>query len=275
MSIKNLIQRHPATSYFITAFTISWLGAFLLVASKLLSGQPIAKMDGILMFPIMIIGSATSSIILTAITEGKTGLRNLQARMGKWKVPVKWYLIELLIPPCLIMIVLLLLKNFVSPTFAPHFFLLGLLFGIPAGFLEEIGWTGFAFPKLLLRYSFLKASIILGIMWGLWHLPVIDFLGAASPHGYYLFPFGLSFIAAMTAVRVLICWIYTHTRSILLAQFMHMVSTGSLVIFGPSEVSSAQETLWYGLYAILLWATVLIVFVLKRKKDTKGFETIK
>ncbi len=261
MSLKNLIQKYPVSCYFIMAFTISWLGAFIVVAPKLLSGQPIPKMDGILMFPVMIIGPAVAGITLTAVTDGKTGIRNLRSRMVKWKVSVKWYLIALLIPPCLIIIVLLFLKNFVSAAFTPNLFPFGILFGVPAGFFEEIGWTGYAIPKMLREQSVIKTGIFLGFIWGLWHLPVIDFLGAASPHGQYWLPFAASFILAMIAVRVIIVWVYSNTSSILLAQFIHVISTGSLVVLGPNAVSAAQEALWYLLYAALLWIIVLIIWM--------------
>jgi uncharacterized protein len=267
MAFKNFTQKHPAATYFITAFTISWLGAFILVAPKLINKQPIPKMDGILMFPIMLIGPVAAAIILTASVEGSTGIRNLFSKMGKWKVPVKWYVTALIIPPCLIMITLLILKNFVSPVFKPNLFYLGFLFGIPAGFFEEIGWTGYAFPKLRLQQNFIKASVILGFFWGLWHFPVIDFLGAASPDGTYLLPFFISFIAILTAIRVLIAWIYSNTKSILLAQFMHAVSTGCLAMLGPSGLSPEQETSWYALYAIMLWITILLIFRVKYKKN--------
>ncbi|PJJ74798.1 CAAX prenyl protease-like protein [Thermoflavifilum aggregans] len=270
MRFKDYIQRHSATCYFITTFIISWLGAFILVASKLFNNEPINKTDGILMFPIMLIGPSAASIILTGFVEGKTGLRNLMSRIVKWKVPVKWYFLAFLIPPCLIMIVLLFLMNTVSNEFAPNFFFLGLVFGIPAGFFEEIGWTGYAFPKMRLKMSFMQTSIILGFIWGLWHLPVIDFLGAASPHGRYLLPFGLAFIVAMAAMRVIISWIYSNTLSVLLAQLTHAVSTGSLVFFGPNALSSGKETLWYSLYAILLWFAVLIISRLKIKRNTNA-----
>jgi membrane protease YdiL (CAAX protease family) len=266
MNLKKFIQRYPASCYFVITFTISWLGAFIVVAPKIISREPVPKMDGILMFPIMILGPAAASIILTAITEGKEGLRNLFSRMTKWKVPGKWYLIAFLISPCLIMTVLLLLTGFVSPAFTPNFFPFGLLFGIPAGFFEEIGWTGFAFPQMRLSLSFTKSGIILGFLWGLWHLPVIDFLGAASPHGEYWLPFALSFIVAMAAIRIIIVWIYTNTNSVLLAQLLHMISTGSLVLLGPSKVTPGQEALWYAYYAIALWITVLIIFSLNNRK---------
>src|SRR5215470_13733430 len=108
------------------------------------------------------------------------------------------------------------------------------LFGIPAGFFEEIGWTGFAFPKMHLKQSIIKAGVVLGFLWGFWHLPVIDFLGAATPHGKYLLPFLLAFIAVLIGIRLLIVYVYSNTESILLAQVMRIASTGSLVTFGPA-----------------------------------------
>lgn len=267
MTPKKFAQQYNALTYFILTFTISWLGAFIVVAPKLVHGQPIQKMDGIVMFPIMLIGPVSSSIILTRLNEGKTGLRNLISRIRKWKVPFKWYFIAIIIPPSLILIALVFLKTFVSPIFTPNFFVLGILFGLPAGFFEEIGWTGYAFPKLQLKMTSIRSSILLGFIWGLWHLPVIDFLGAASPHGKYLIPFALSFIFAMAAIRVIICWIYANTKSILLAQLMHVISTGSLVVLGPYAVSPGQETLWYMLYAALLWIVVLAFNILKYMRN--------
>ena len=60
-------------------------------------------------------------------------------------------------------------------------------------------------------------------------------------------------------MRVLICWIYSNTDSVLAAQLMHISSTGSLVIFSAPRVSAAQEALWYGLYGITLWVVVAII----------------
>jgi membrane protease YdiL (CAAX protease family) len=266
MNFKNLTQKYPISTYFITTFIISWLGAFILIAPKLFSRQAISTTDGILMFPVMIVGPVAASIILTKMNEGKTGIRNLGSRMGKWKVPVKWYLLALITPPLLILITLIFLKTFIASAYTPNFFALGFLFGIPAGFLEEIGWTGYAFPKMRMKYSFVKTSVLLGFIWGLWHLPVIDFLGAASPHGKYVILFAFAFISAMAAIRVIISWIYLKTNSIILAQLMHAVSTSSLVIFGPNLVSPAQESLWYMLYAGFLWITIFIFAYAKRQK---------
>jgi membrane protease YdiL (CAAX protease family) len=167
----------------------------------------------------------------------------------------------LLIPPSLILAVLYNMKAFVSPIFSPGSFLLGIGFGIPAGFLEEIGWTGYAFPKMCGKLSPFGAAIVLGLLWGFWHLPVIDFLGTTTPHGRSLALYFLGFVAAMTAMRVLIGWVYINTQSVTIAQLMHASSTASLVVFSPPRITAAQEALWYLVYAFALWVTVSLVVI--------------
>jgi len=63
----------------------------------------------------------------------------------------------------------------------------------------------------------------------------------------------------MTAMRVLIGWIYVNTKSVFLAQLMHVVSTGSLVVLSPPRATAGQETAWYLVYAAALWTVVMIV----------------
>jgi hypothetical protein len=72
----------------------------------------------------------------------------------------------------------------------------------------------------------------------------------------------------MTAMRVLIGWIYTNTKSVVLAQLMHASSTGSLVIFSPGGVTAGQETMWYAVYAVALWLVVGMVAALYGKRLT-------
>jgi len=215
-------------------------------------------MTGILMFPVMLLGPSLAGIVLTRIVNGKSGLRVLFSQMCRVRVPLGWYT-ALLLPPVLILTVLLFLQRFVSPVYAPNRFFVGILFGIPAGFLEEIGWMGYAFPKMRSQSNGLVPSIILGLLWALWHLPVINYLGTATPHGVYWLPFFLAFSLAMTAKRVLIAWIYTNTKSVFMAQLMHVSSTGSLVLFSAARVTPAQEAMWYTLYGTVLWLVVGIV----------------
>ena len=260
-----LTLRHPAASYFLMTFTISWAGALVVAAPQLVHHQSLSKMTGILMFPAMLLGPSLAGIVLTAVVDGRMGLRQLFSQMLPARVGARWYT-TLLIPPALVFSVLLSLGILISPVYIPNWFFAGTLFGIPAGFLEEIGWTGYAFPKMRSQNSALTASIQLGLLWALWHLPVINFLGAASPHGAYWLPFFLAFTFAMVAMRVLIAWIYTNTKSLLLTQLMHVSSTSSLVIFSPSHATASQEATWYAVYGGVLWIAVAIVVTIFGKE---------
>lgn len=257
------LRRNPVACYFGLTFLLSWLGASLVAAPHLLRGQPLPKLTGILMFPAMLLGPSLSGILLTRAFDGPAGLRNLFSRMRWLRFPTRWYF-ALLIPPVFVVGILLLLRTFVSPIYSPNRFWLGLAFGIPAGFFEEIGWTGFAFPKICLQLPPLRAALLLGLLWGCWHIPVINFLGTAVPHGRYWLHFFLAFTAAMMAMRVLISWLYIHTQSVPLAQLMHACSTASLVVFSPPSANAAQESFWYAMYAAALWLLVLALAITRR-----------
>jgi len=264
---QNFVVRHPAITYFVLTFAVSWLGAFAVAALHLLRGEAISKFAGLMMFPAMLLGPCAAGILLAWLIDGSIGLRDLFSRMRGIRVPARWYA-ALLIPPVLVLTVFFLMKTFVSPVFAPNRFFAGMGFGFVAGFFEEIGWMGFAFPKMRGKDNFFAPAILLGLLWGTWHIPVIDYLGTSTPHGAFWLPFFLAFTAAMTAIRVLIAWIYSNTNSVVLAQLLHASSTGSLVVFSPGRVTAAQESIWYVIYAAVLWLVVAVVLATFGKRLT-------
>lgn len=252
-----VLERHPIAAYFVITFTISWAGALAVAAPGWMRDGSISKTTGIVMFPAMLLGPLASGILMSGVAGGGEGTKDLVRRIRRWRVGLAWYGV-LLIPPATVLAILLLLERLLSGSFAPNRFWIGIAFGIPAGICEEIGWTGFAFPRMRARQSALGAAVCLGILWSVWHLPVVNFLGAAIPHRQYWFAFFLGFLLAMTAMRVLIAWIYANTSSVLLAQLMHISSTGALVVFSPA-VTPGREALWYALYGCLLWLIVGVV----------------
>jgi len=255
--MSTILERHPIAAYFVLTFAISWAGALVVAAPGLIRSAGISNTTGIVMFPAMLLGPLASGILMARVTGGREGTKDLFRRIGRWRVGLRWYAV-LLIPPTMVLLILSLLERLVSHSFAPNHFWFGIAFGVPAGLCEEIGWTGFAFPKMRARQSALGAAVLLGVLWGMWHLPVINFLGAATPHRQFWFAFFLGFAFAMVAMRVLIAWIYSSTNSVLLAQMMHISSTGALVMFSP-PVSPLREAMWYALYGCLLWLMVGMV----------------
>jgi uncharacterized protein len=245
-----LVRRWPLLSYFASAYLLAGVALVVIGLPNLHSGST-RSWTPLAMFPAMVVGVGLVGIALTASSAGKSGLRDLWSRI-KWPVPRRWLLI-LLLPPVGILAVLTGLKTLVSPNFAPQFLVFGVPAGVLAGFFEEVGWTGFAYPRMRSRFGALRGALLLGLLWGAWHLPVVDALGAASPHGPVWLAFFASFVTMVIALRVLIAWVYNSTGSLLMAQLLHASSSGFLVILGAPQVTPGQEAGWYFAYAGVLW----------------------
>jgi membrane protease YdiL (CAAX protease family) len=251
-----LLRRAPLLAYFALAYSASAV-VLAVIGWPRLDGAGGQSVASLVMFPVIVIAVGVAGVGLTAATHGTPGLHQLRVRMTHWRLG-RWWLI-LLAPPLGILLVLDALQRFVSSSFTPEFLLFGIGAGILAGLFEEVGWTGFAFPRLSARFGRLGGALLLGLLWALWHVPVVDSLGAASPHGSALPLFFGSFAAVLVATRVLIAWMYANTGSVLGAQLLHASSTGSLVVLSPPGVSPEQEALWYLVYAVLLWIVVGLV----------------
>jgi membrane protease YdiL (CAAX protease family) len=220
-----------------------------------------APVAPLVMFPVMVVTVGIAGLVLTHMVGGGDAARQLLRGGRRWRVRPGYY-VALLIPPTYILAALLALSVLAGPAFTPNAFPIGLAFGVIAGFFEEFGWTGFAYPRLRDKLGPLQGALVLGVLWGVWHLPVVDSLGAASPHRTSLPLFFLAFVLVLTALRCLIAWIYGRTGSLLMAQGMHASSTGFLVVLGAAHVTPAQEALWYALYGGLL-AVVAAIFWLR------------
>lgn len=260
MSPVAVVRRSALRCYFAFAFTLEGV-ALVVVGLPSLHDTTHKPTASLVAFPIMVVGVGAIGIVLTAATEGASGIPGMLSRLTR---PVKrgWWLV-LALPPIAILAVLGGLQAGVSANFAPGFLLFGVAAGAFAGFFEELGWSGFAYPRMRDRIGALGGALLLGVVWGLWHFPVVDSLGAASPHGRYWPEFFAAFVAMIAALRVLIAWVYTNTGSLRMDQLLHASSTGFLVILGAPTATPAQEALWYSAYAAVLWAVVIVVVALR------------
>jgi hypothetical protein len=157
--LKAFIARYPVPTYFALAFAISW-GGFVLVVGP--GGFPGSGGQFETLTPLvasaMLAGPSVAGILLTGLVSGRVGLRELLSRLLRWRVGARWYAIALVPAPLLAAVVLFAL-SLTSPIFSTDGKAVVLLSGVVAGLttvLEEVGWTGFAVPRLEaeLRYCY-------------------------------------------------------------------------------------------------------------------------
>ncbi|MFW9800942.1 MAG: CPBP family intramembrane glutamic endopeptidase [Candidatus Thorarchaeota archaeon] len=259
-SIGVHIRKHPVAYYTLVAYLIPWLGSFLLVGSKFLSGEVVGLADGMGMWLTMIAGPCIAGISLTYVVDGRSGLSRLFSRMRRWRNGISWYAIAFLLPPILILFVLISMSILVSPVYAPGLLLIGIVLGLITGFFEEIGWIGFLYPTLKANTSSFKAALGVGLIHGVWHF-MAAYLGSSQWLGVYFIPYFVSmWMAAMVAMRVLQVWVYNSTNdSVLMIQLMHGSSSGFLVTFTPVVQTPATETAWFFVFALVLWVAATMV----------------
>jgi membrane protease YdiL (CAAX protease family) len=218
----------------------------------------------------LLAGPSISGVLLTGIIDGKTGLRDFLSRLLRWRVGAHWHAVALLTAPLLFLAVLLPL-SLSSPEFLPGIFasgdkasylLIGLATGLAAGFFEELGWTGFAIPRLRQRYSVLATGLIVGLLWAVWHLLPAFWLGFASGSINGVLPL-VSFIfdpfLFLVVFRVLMAWIYDHTGSLLVGMLMHASLTASSRILIPLGIVGASLLTFDLIWAAAMWLVVAVV----------------
>jgi hypothetical protein len=140
---------------------------------------------------------------------------------------------------------------------------LGVAAGLGAGIFEELGWTGFAISRLRLRYGIFPTGLIVGVLWGAWHV-LVNFWSSGSPSGalslVLLLHSILFSVGILPAFRVLMVWVYDRTGgSLLVAMLMHASLTTSNVILVPLAVAGVTGPTWSLILAVALWVVVAAV----------------
>jgi hypothetical protein len=272
--MKPNLQRYALFLYFVMAYAIAWGGCLFIAAAKGFQTSIIGLTEIGFMFLFMLAGPSLSSLILTAYFEGKSGLRHLFTRLKNWRFRWQWSAIAILTIPALSITTLLALSALVSPIYKPEITLANIAFGVVAGllagFFEEIGWTGFALPRLQSKYSPLASGLILGVLWAFWHM-MADFWGNHAAFGLYWLPtFIIYWLIPLTAYRILMVWVYQNSNSLPLMQVMHAFYSGTLGVVGP--ITSVEDgLLWKALFAAVLWVMLTIVIVRYGGDLTKSY----
>lgn len=235
--------------FFFYTIALSWLG-FALAAYVPALGNAI--------FLLAIFMPALVAIWLTGTTQAEAGLKALFARVVEWRVGLQWYVFAAayMLAIRLAAAAIQRLATGTWPQFHFDWMIVvgGTIISMPAIAGEEIGWRGFALPRLGTKYGYGAGSAILGALWALWHLPVFFMLPGNGNYGQ---SFPLFFIGVVP-LSIAMGWLFVHTKgSILLAILMHSAvnNTHEIVQSGYAAISpfSLNTTLVAWLTLALLW----------------------
>ena len=235
------MKKNPVVWFYVLAFGITWLG----MIPGALGSHGISPFDNpnmqLLMF-FSSLGPALAAVIMSQVAYGKTGVEDLLKGLIRWRVGLVWYLVALVSPLVLLITAQVITKlmgfSVISAGRQGDLFP-SVIFAFVINFFlqyEEIGWRGFALPHLEKRYNALIATLIVGVLWGLWHLPL--FFTVGQPLSAYPL---ISFIG-LVAEAFMYTWLYNSTQgSILLVSLFHVATNMfAAVIPGVSLIASAM-----------------------------------
>ncbi len=175
-------DKYDLLLFFGIAFTITWgLGGAYIFFSETMASLFGEDLTSSFPYYLGVFAPAISAVVVTAGREGRKGIGELFQRLIEWRVHFRWIVIAIVIYPALWLIWELIEKllglgepgwNLNAYAVAlPTLLAGGFIFGDPGPLGEELGWRGFALPRLLKSYNAVISSLSLGVIWCLWHLP--------------------------------------------------------------------------------------------------------
>ena len=253
--------------YFILALGWSWLFWIPIV----LTGMDISVTPGIVLLAIGVLGPAVSAILLTCLADDKQERREYWDRLISFKrIGPRWYAIIILIAPVYSVLAILsglvikgnipaldtAVRYVTHPLTIIPFVIVTVLYGpIP----EELGWRGYALDRLQRKWNALFSSLVLGVVWAVWHIPTFFMRGSLMSEDFPLWStqFWLAMGPGFVAEAVLMTWIYNNTqRSILAAILFHfMMNFTAQFLHLDGDIKSYQFV-----WVIIIAITVTVVY---------------
>jgi membrane protease YdiL (CAAX protease family) len=252
----NWIKRHSVISYFVIAYVVSWSFEIPLA----LFHQGIISVQIPMWFHYFAcLGPFSAALIMTFLTGGRSGLRNLMGRIFKGRVDFRYYAFAILVPAGLFALACMINRMITGswPNLAllgevdylPYLTPLGALglWLITFGLGEETGWRGYALPHLQKTRSATAATLILGLLWACWHLPMFFYRDTYIQMGIFGFPmFALSLLCA----AMIFTWLYNSTNgSVWIVIIFHAVFNWLTANEAGGQFAAAFLSV-----AIVLWA---------------------
>ena len=256
----SIFERHSVTLFFVLTFLI----AHVMMVPVMLTGI------GWLSF-IVASSSSVAGLITAALIGGKEGLKQLLSGFLRWRCNPLWYILAIFIPVTFMFIVIGL-----STAFVPQFqiqWTVGLAMLVPtfllttvqAGLGEEIGWRGYAIPKLMEKRSALASTLIVGAVWAAWHIPLYFITGTLQNNLVQEMGLPLTLVVYsifIIALAVVYSWIYlASNKNLWLPILMHGSTNyfaNLLVIDNFNDFGLIPITICFCLWVAIAIAVTLI-----------------
>ena len=248
MSVRSWVARHELVLFFVLAFLLSWAIWPLMLLNPDSS-------------PLVPIGPLLAALIVTALVGGWRGVAASMRQLGRWRVNPLWYLVALIGPFVLTGLAgaAAVAAGAPSPGFGVYSDWSGIVTSLVAtaviiGIFEEVGWRGFALPRMQRDHSALWAALVLGVIWALWHLPEL----VSDPSERELVPY----LLAVLAYSVLITWLYNSTEgSLPLVILFHAAINTAAKFLMPEFEGRYETTAWWSYAALYVLAAVVVVAI--------------
>jgi uncharacterized protein len=270
------IEDHPVAVFFIGAYAFTWIVS-----------APAAFMEeGWIPWIIIYIGSFGPLVSAATITWVRGDeVRAWARQIIRWRVGWRWWVAAFGVPIAIVAVTTVILlviggpvdldQPFQSPVLIAIVFLFGLT--VSGGLNEEPGWRGFAQPYLNDRYDALTASLIIGVVWAVWHLPY--FLIPFAPHSGFPVVNQVGWFVGIVLLSVILAWAYNSTGSVLIAMILHaMVNTADILLpLAPDQlvvdgviIETAIATVTVTQLAVTLLVALAIVVYSGRESLARG-----
>ena len=261
------MRQYPLFFFFLMAYAFSWIMLIPFVLSEW-GVLPHAKYFTIAFVLNPFVGPTLAAYIMIRITKGQAGVLRLSRRLTQWRAGWPWYLFILLGIPAAVLVGIFILPGALASfrglpssflVSYPISFVVIFFLGGPLG--EEIGWRGFALPRLQARYGPLWGTLLLGVLWTCWHLP--HFLTSAQRGGpgtsfaTILINFAIFFPMVM-ALSIIFTWVFNHTQgSLFMAILLHasINTLGSVMLLFPIPIVTNRDLaplIGFGVLALLI-----------------------
>jgi membrane protease YdiL (CAAX protease family) len=268
---RSFVNSYPIASFFILALALGAATMYLVVQRVLPADLALSSA----------LSASIAGIIMTAVEDGRAGLKLMLNRLLIWRVGIGYWIFALLF-----LIPAILLGSAFNPFFngdpisfsnmKPAFNILPMfiIFFVVSGLGQELGWTGFLIPRLQARFGALASCVSRGILGGIWHLPLLIYSGL-QPSAFAIFPYGgwiaqNGFLVVFITLNLMfllpwsifLTWIFNNTKgSLLLVAILHgseicvaywMLSFG----ISPSNLDN-----YWGYGAVMVLTAIIIVII--------------